>query len=79
MFEAIGSIGKLIGGLGQAYGSIEQARMGKKLYDLQKDMMNRGIKKENKLQANLDEAVASTYTSNDKNKNNLVPQLNLGV
>lgn len=79
MWEAIGSVGKALGGLGSAYGAIQQAKLGKKLYNMQKDQYNRGVQKENQAQANLDAAIDSVYGTKKKKEENTVPQFNLGA
>ena len=85
MWDAIGNIGKLIGGFGSLYSGHQEQKMGKKLYELQKEQYNRSLKKEDAVQSNLDSAVNSVYGNSPinierkKKDNTLTPQLNLGV
>jgi len=79
MWDKIGNVGKLLGGLGSVYGGMQEARMGKKLYELQKEQMRRQMEKENKTSANLESAIDSVYGPDKKKDNLLSPTLGLGV
>lgn len=80
MWEWISAAGKLVGGIGQAYGAIAQSRTANKMFDLQKQNQNREIAKENQAQNNLDTAISNVYGSDDKKKkNSTMPQFDLGV
>lgn len=81
-WEALGNVGKLIGGIGGAYGAIKESQMAKKMYNLQKDMMNRNIRKESLAQRNLDSAINSVYGDEEEKKkkqNSNMPYFNLGA
>lgn len=58
--ENMQSIGKLLGGVGQAYGAYEQSKYAKNLLKLQKAQYLRGIKKEDKAQKNLQQGFANS-------------------
>lgn len=78
-FDKIGNIGKLVGGVGQAYGAVQQSKMANKMFDLQKDNYNREVAKENEAQSNLDTAIASVYGDNKKKTSAGIAQFNLGA
>lgn len=50
----IGAVGTLVGGVGTAYGNIEQAKAAKQMFDLQKDSYNDEKKRRAKTQLALD-------------------------
>lgn len=53
-FGNIGQVGSLVGGIGQAYGNIEQSKAAKQMLNLQKDSYNDEKKRRAKTQLNLD-------------------------
>lgn len=67
--DNIGKIGSLVGGVGQAYGAVQQSKMANKMYDLQKSSLDREIGKENQAQANMDLAISNVYGDDKKKKN----------
>lgn len=80
MWEWLGAAGKLVGGIGEAYGAITQSKTANKMFDLVKENQNREIAKENQTQNNLDTAVLDVYGTDDKKKkNSATPQFDLGV
>lgn len=78
-FDKIGSIGKLVGGVGQAYGAIEQSKMANKMFDFQKQNVDREVAKENQAQANLDSALTNVYGDKKKKTSAGIAQFNLGA
>ncbi len=66
--DNIGRIGSVIGGVGQAYGAVQQSKMANKMYDLQKSSLDREIGKENQAQANMDLAISDVYGDDKKKK-----------
>lgn len=79
-FENIGNLGKLAGGVGQAYGAVQQSKMANKMFDLQKENYDREVTKENETQNNLDTAIANVYGDKKKKTSSAgIAQFNLGA
>ena len=58
-------LGTLVGGIGSIYGNIQQGKYAKSLIDLQKAQYNRGIKRQDKADKNLQTAWDnSSYANN---------------